>query len=454
DAFLKERVAKAQEKLLRLQRRNREIEMESIITDIMTGKMKPEDVKHTDLGDLLWVLDDKLQGVEHRLSVVNALPPMVTNENGDGAAPKLWRNEFEFPPQSYPDYPQQQQPNLSHQEPIYGSNSSQLSSPSTLLIRHLPEAIPFDTLSRLFSHYAPFLFALVLLQVAILGKVLSVEKSSKPSEDDKYVKGESEKNILKSLNKDNSQSRDKHDGSESANAHGAEPIAEKLGVNYPFPPHLEYAYPPPDGNILTIFLTLYSRTSLLYTGVALDEQNEHSSSISYGTADSSFTICTSSNTTTVASVTEKPPPENLSSDESEMESSDEEVDDEGEAPNKRIKRELIVGPGIDKDVSHEAVGLKPATLVPKEIPIIKKKNSVLQIKIAPKKVQCEVNDDNMVKEPEKLESADVVPYATTEQIESQKLPPEEILSLPMFKVYSVDVQFWMNYEHTSNIVGA
>lgn len=56
-----------------------------------------------------------------------------------------------------------------------------------------------------------------------------------------------------------------------------------------------------------------------------------------------------------------------------------ELDDEAEAPKKRIKREVIVGPGIDKDVSHEAVGLKPATLVPKEIPIIKKKNSVLQV---------------------------------------------------------------------------
>uniref|UniRef100_A0A453N720 Uncharacterized protein n=1 Tax=Aegilops tauschii subsp. strangulata TaxID=200361 RepID=A0A453N720_AEGTS len=29
-----------------------------------------------------------------------------------------------------------------------------------------------------------------------------------------------------------------------------EPIASRLGVDYPFPPHLEYAYPPPDGNIL------------------------------------------------------------------------------------------------------------------------------------------------------------------------------------------------------------
>ena len=138
-----------------------------------------------------------------------------------------------------------------------------------------------------------------------------------------------------------------------------------------------------------------------------------------------------------------------------------------EHPKKRIKREIIVGPGIDKDVSHEAVGLKPATLVPKEIPIIKKKNPVLQvhfsaslntkminypipgfvqvsscflwlqIKIAPKKVQHEVNDDTQVKEPEKLDSSDAASYATIEQIESQKLPPEEILSLPMFKVIAL-----------------
>ena len=46
---------------------------------------------------------------------------------------------------------------------------------------------------------------------------------------------------------------------------------------------------------------------------------------------------------------------------------------------KRARHETIIGPAIDKDVAHEAVGVKPATLVPKEIPVIKKKNPVLQV---------------------------------------------------------------------------
>lgn len=46
---------------------------------------------------------------------------------------------------------------------------------------------------------------------------------------------------------------------------------------------------------------------------------------------------------------------------------------------KRPRCETIVGPGIDKDVAHEAVGVKPSTLVPKEIPMIKKKNPVIQV---------------------------------------------------------------------------
>lgn len=49
-------------------------------------------------------------------------------------------------------------------------------------------------------------------------------------------------------------------------------------------------------------------------------------------------------------------------------------------PNrKRVKREAIVGPAVDKDVAHEAVGLKQVALVPKEKAIIKKKNPVLQV---------------------------------------------------------------------------
>ena len=77
-------------------------------------------------------------------------------------------------------------------------------------------------------------------RLRFLGKVLSVQKSYKSSEENKNVGGEPGKNALNFLSKDNSESRKVKDGSRSASLVAAEPIAEKLGVNYPFPPHLEY----------------------------------------------------------------------------------------------------------------------------------------------------------------------------------------------------------------------
>ena len=113
-------------------------------------------------------------------------------------------------------------------------------------------------------------------------------------------------------------------------------------------------------------------------------------------------------------------------------------------------------------MAHEAVGLKPVSLVPKEVPMIKKKNPVLQvlfavnglskvnpfnhvinfldlpqIKIASKPIQKEITyDGNSTKGlTEPLQKLDEQrPYATPEEIEKGKLPPEDILSLPMFKV--------------------
>ncbi|KAJ6360098.1 hypothetical protein OIU77_004167 [Salix suchowensis] len=130
-----------------------------------------------------------------------------------------------------------------------------------------------------------------------------------------------------------------------------------------------------------------------------------------------------------------------------MESSDEEVDDKApygasravKRRRKHFKREAIVGPAVDKDVVHESVGLKPASLVPKEIPIIKKKNTVLQIKIAPKVTHNEHKDDSIMTESEEpgTEGSDQKQYATAEEIETKRLAPEEILSLPKFKNYTV-----------------
>lgn len=62
----------------------------------------------------------------------------------------------------------------------------------------------------------------------------------------------------------------------------------------------------------------------------------------------------------------------------------------------------------------------------------------LQIKIAPKVIQNEPRDDSMTNELEAdKQGSDIKSYATLEELKSGKLPPEEILSLPMFKVLNV-----------------
>ncbi|GMH26564.1 hypothetical protein Nepgr_028407 [Nepenthes gracilis] len=373
-----------------------------------------------------------------------------------------------FPSQRYTGLPA---PTLSHQETEQKqppSNSSSLSvtiGPATLLVRRLPEAIPVDTLSRLFSHYGAssvrpctgarlrncafvdFQDEAMALQaqhqlngLRFLGKVLSVEKASR-SAGLKRVGSEIEKDTpLTPSRKDATRSKDSQEGFKSGHFPGGEPIAEKLGVDYPFPPHLEYAYPPPDGNILTNIVNALIAVPRFYTQV-LHLMNKMNIPAPFRMA-----LPTPPLPAAVPCLPSPPPPPPLafersdlenSSDESEMETSDEEVDGT-QARKKRIKREAIVGPAIDKGVALEAVGLKPGTLVPREIPIIKKKNPVLQIKIAPKQHQPEdIVNSTVEEEADKPEEVvDHRPYATAEEIESQKLPPEEILSLPMFKNYS------------------
>lgn len=59
----------------------------------------------------------------------------------------------------------------------------------------------------------------------------------------------------------------------------------------------------------------------------------------------------------------------------------------------------------------------------------------LQIKIAPRQIQNDEKGASTAKEVESEENDfNLKPYATLEELEKGKLPPEEILSLPMFKV--------------------
>lgn len=340
---------------------------------------------------------------------------------------------------------------------------------ATLLIRHLPEAIPHDTLSRLFSHYGASCVrpcttgrmrncAFVdfsneglatqaqrqLNGLRFLGKVLSVERAITPQHDTRAQQNKSMSgNDAKPSIDDATLAKDSKQESMTKSLPALEPIAEKLGVEYPFPPHLVYAYPPPDGNILTNILNALIAVPRFYTQV-LHLMNKMNIPAPFRAALPTPPLPPS------APAPHPPPPPpvdtnstlaHLSSGESELESSDEE-DVGTRRPagprRKRIKREAIVGPAIDKDVAHEAVGLKPATLVPKEIPMIKKKNPVLQIKITPKRTQTEQVDDGMAEDVEEMENVNLStkPFATVEELELGKLPPEEILSLPMFKNYN------------------
>ncbi|RWR76172.1 RNA recognition motif domain-containing protein [Cinnamomum micranthum f. kanehirae] len=285
-----------------------------------------------------------------------------------------------------------------------------------------------------------------LNRLRFLGKVLSVERAGKALSDNKNRESEgqlakdsssSAASLLKGTPITGNVAKGNNPGSEPI----SEPIAPRLGVDYQFPPHLECVF-----FCLNLFVS--------YTIINLEQMVLHLMNKMNIPAPFRMALPTPPLPPSQPAPPVPPPPppqaavrhhlEDLSSDESELESSEEDdannKDNSGLRSRKRTKREAIVGPAVDKSVPHEAVGVKPATLVPKEIPLIKKKNPVMQIKIAPKPMQSEVVDDDTtmeeVGEPAK-EDLELKPYATPQEIEGGRLPPEEILSLPMFKELSL-----------------
>ncbi|KAK7286524.1 hypothetical protein RJT34_21578 [Clitoria ternatea] len=351
-----------------------------------------------------------------------------------------------------------------HQSEFQGTESKPNveSPPITLLIKHLPEAIPHDTLSRILSNFGAssvrlcssgrlrncafvdFKNDMVASQaqqqlngLRFLGKVLSVERASNPTENGLKDSGTQLGKDSKTLAVKNANVTKSIDGdTKSGGLPFPEPIADRLGVDYPFPPHLEYAYPPPDGNILTNIVNALIAVPRFYTQV-LHLMNKMNIPAPFRMALPTPPLPPEVPIPPLPPVTVNPQSADLSSGESEMESSDEE-DGAAEKPRKKRARcEAIVGPAIDKGVAHESVGLKPATLVPKEIPLIKK-NPILKIKIAPKTMLNERKDDDKIQELEEPEkdSPDPNKFLTPEELERGKLPPEEILSLPMFKNYT------------------
>ncbi|CAL5343031.1 unnamed protein product [Camellia sinensis] len=82
-----------------------------------------------------------------------------------------------------------------------------------------------------------------LYGLCFLGKVLSVERANKPTENNKNQQGAGQSGKhSSSLTKDSTPNRDLNEGSKLGSFSASDPIAERLGVDYPFPPHLEYVF--------------------------------------------------------------------------------------------------------------------------------------------------------------------------------------------------------------------
>uniref|UniRef100_A0A1J3HYT0 U11/U12 small nuclear ribonucleoprotein 65 kDa protein n=1 Tax=Noccaea caerulescens TaxID=107243 RepID=A0A1J3HYT0_NOCCA len=320
----------------------------------------------------------------------------------------------------------------------------------TLLVRHLPDGIPHDIVSRLFSQYgasgvrlcsggrlrnAAFVdfkneaFASQahrqLNGLRFLGKVLQVQRANKPIEDKKSRQ-------VEESSKDGhcffSTASSSNNDSKSGQILSGEPIAPKLGINYPFPPHLQYAYPPPDANILANITNALIAVPPLYTQV-LHLMNKMNLPPPFRLA-----LPTPPLPKAHPQLTEFG---HQSSSESEMES--DEDTGKSKSGRKRARHETLVGPGMDKDVPQETVGVKPSSLTPKEIPRIRKNKHVMQIKITPKVSQGEYKKDSETEGPaEELieENSNLIPFANLEELEKGRLSPHDILALPMFKNYT------------------
>ncbi|KAF6983660.1 hypothetical protein CFC21_001799 [Triticum aestivum] len=360
-----------------------------------------------------------------------------------------------FPPHRLPPLPGN--PSSAPPPPLLHQQAGSAPAPATLLVRHLPEAITQEMLFGLFSHYGATSVRLcggklrncafvdfrdemaanqaqsVLNRFRILGKVLIVERANQPNAKNVNEKHQEElAHGMPQVPSTNSQNQENPTST-------AEPIASRLGVDYSFPPHLEYAYPPPDGNILTNIVNSLIAVPRFYTQV-LHLMNKMNLPAPFRTG-----LPTPPLPSQVPAPPPPPPPQpsmaeklhlaDLSSDESEMESSDEDVDTR---KVKRAKHEAIVGPAVDRSVAHESVGVKPAALVPNELQVIKKKNPILQIKLVPKAAYKELADRSTIDKglASRDEQLEEKHFATPPEIEKEKLPTEEILSLPMFKNYT------------------
>jgi len=189
-------------------------------------------------------------------------------------------------------------------------------------------------------------------------------------------------------------------------------ISTKLGINYPFNPHLEYVYPRPEQRIITNITNSLISVPVFYTQV-LHLMNKLNLPPPFGAA-----------TPTPPLKKRRRPEDELSSSESELE--------EEETPTSSIEYPLAVD-----------------TAFPRHTPTHSRPH--LQIKIRSKKAKTEKEEQMPHKEKEKEERTEVevqnpqvveerpaeqqFSVISLEELNSNRMVPEEILVLPKFSMY-------------------
>ncbi|MCO5568599.1 hypothetical protein L7F22_022298 [Adiantum nelumboides] len=219
-----------------------------------------------------------------------------------------------------------------------------------------------------------------------------------------------------------------------------EPISPSLGIDYPFPPHLEYAYPPPDGNILTNIVNALIAVPRFYTQV-LHLMNKMNLPAPFRPALPTPPLPPPPPDPVVPSC----PARDLSSDESELESVEEMGAEKGEevgTHEQSTKKR--------KSMAKEVEEAKATSLVPAKRPLIKKKRPVLQIKISSKgqsKDPVHLEGDEVPEEQmhnsgveesvgTKAESVELKNVATRDELMAGRMPSNELFALPMCKNYA------------------
>ncbi|XP_010240843.1 PREDICTED: agamous-like MADS-box protein AGL80 [Nelumbo nucifera] len=97
EAFLRQRISKVKEQLKRQEKENRDLEITQLMNQALTGNKSLHDVGVEDLGDLAWMVEEKMKAIQERIELLTRTPPppflpvdekrmMMRYGNGEGGS--------------------------------------------------------------------------------------------------------------------------------------------------------------------------------------------------------------------------------------------------------------------------------------------------------------------------------------------------------------------------------